>query len=217
MGHKVKSVKIKLIPVAPHDARMFYEPVKCFMNAGVEKSASKNGALSASFHFALRLMWIFNTGLINRELSIKTNKSAAIKHENASAQPALREKKLLAAVGLRFFSRYVVEIGLNSSLVSARWRIKMIFMAQSGSSFQFFDCTPAPSLVAICSLGTITSAIILNLAAYAAPESHVCKRCESERAPLYSTFIYILWCLQGVENFDFMRYATSLFACMWRS
>lgn len=67
----------------------------------------------------------------------------------------------------------------------------MIFMAQSGSSFQFFDCTPAPSLVAICSLGTITSAIILNLAAYAAPESHVCKRCESERAPLYFTFIFL--------------------------
>jgi uncharacterized membrane protein len=53
MGHKVKSVKIKLIPAAPHDARMFYEPVKCFMNAGVEKSASKNGALLPFIPFRL--------------------------------------------------------------------------------------------------------------------------------------------------------------------
>jgi hypothetical protein len=101
------------------------------------------------------------------------------------ARTSMEEKKLLAAVGLRFFSRYVVEIGLNSSLVSARWRIKMIFMAQSGSSFQFFDCTPAPSLVAICSLGTITSAIILNLAAYAMRLMCVCKR-----ASFYFTFIF---------------------------
>jgi uncharacterized membrane protein len=59
MGHKVKSVKIKLIPAAPHDARMFYDPVKYFMNGGVEKSATKNGVLSLcflSFRSGRRLM-----------------------------------------------------------------------------------------------------------------------------------------------------------------
>lgn len=189
---------------------MFYEPVKCFMNAGVEKSASKKRC-SASFHFATSA-WIFNTAAWSIKRESSRSKQINQPQSSMKMQARTRGKKASFRCWLALFQQICrrdraklvsreCSLEDKNDLYGAIRQLISIFWLHAGSLSRRYLLSWHNNKRNNIKLGCICRLRVMCVSA----------------ATAALLFYFYIWCLQGVENFDFMRYATSLFACMWRS